>query len=225
MNEPFVDDLWCIFQPTQPGKFVILSILRSCTIFPKVSFNAAVLVIFRVPKWLFHIMSVGRWTSLHLGKENSFLANIHIILAWLSGVEHAQFPCGWWVGTRVTGLKMLKSLHSAGFCSPRRGKIFVNRNFPRLKWVDYFFEMNCWDSPGGWQMVCVSFAPGAGWKWLEDSIYVRLLIQFSVINFPGFNNADFCGPKRLQFNWHDFAQECEFRRLNWVHMMFYVFFL
>lgn len=55
-----------------------------------------------------------------------------------------------------------------GFCSPKRGKIFVNRNFPRLKWVDYFFKMNCWDSPGGGKWFVLLFAAGAGWKWLED---------------------------------------------------------
>ena len=101
-----------------------------------------------------------------------------------------------------------------------KGEDFCQQKFPNVE-MNWLFLWDEWlGQPWRKQTVCVSFAPGAGWKWLEDSIYARLLIQFSVFSFPGFNNADFCGPKRLQFKaW--FA-ECEFRRLTefrWCFML------
>ena len=116
--------------------------------------------------------------------------NIHIILAWAcQALSTPNFPVDGGLEQGSLGWKCW-NLCILRVLQPQKGEDFVNINFPRLKWVDYFFKMNCWDSPGGDKWFVLFFAPGAGWKWLE-SIYVRLLLQFSVFSFPGFNNADF----------------------------------
>lgn len=177
MNTPFVYDLWCIFQPTGPmAKFVTIFVKFKelhVNFSQRFACNAASQTSpFRVPKWLFHIRT---FTSFSPGRARRWARPISL---WM---------VGWNKGHWVENVEISAF---CGFCSPKRGKIFVNINFPRLKWVDYFFKMNCWDSPGGDKWFVLFFAPGAGWKWLE-SIYVRLLLQFSVFSFPGFNNADF----------------------------------
>ena len=150
MNEPFVDDLWCIFRPTA-GKFVIFVKFRSCTVFPNVSWIQQFQSLFGSPN---DCSTSKHVTSSQLGVE--YLSTLEkgrvSSLAFTSFTPGSQalstpnFPVdggleqgslGW---ARVTGLEQ-GSLQ-------RRGKTFV-RNFPTLKWIDYFFEMNGWDSPGG----------------------------------------------------------------------------
>ena len=76
----------------------------------------------------------------------------------------------------------------------------------------------------------VFFGPGAGWKWLEDSIcetIIEWLIQFSVFRFPGLNNADFSDPEKFQFK--SWFAGCEFRRwgqqseFRYCFMLFYFY--
>lgn len=215
MNEPFVDDLWCIFQPTAGNFCIFLS-----------SFGAA------------------RFSQTLFGSPNDSSTSEHVTSSQL-GVEHLStlekrrvssltfasftpgsqalstpnFPVDGGLEQGSLGWKCWR------FCGilQRRGKTFV-RNFPTLKWIDYFLRWMVGTALAETNGLCFFSTRGRLEMVRRLYILVRLLIQFSVFSFPGFNNADFCGPKRLQFK--EWFAEFEFRRLTefiWCFMLFFMF--
>ena len=170
-----------------------------------------------------HIMSVGCWTSPPWEREEFLRLTFTSFTPGSQALSTPNFPVDGGLEQGPLGWKCWNLCILRGFAA--KGEDFCQQKFPNVE-MNWLFLWDEWlGQPWRRQMVCVFFCTRGGRLEMVRRLYilVRLLKQFSVISFPGFNNADFKVAQKGCNSKHDLLNLSSegWAEFRWCVMLFF----